>query len=382
MKALTFLSIGLLLLFAASAFAGYGTDTSGTYGWADSNESWGPLYNWIDASGGTNLGTGDDSVFTTTTPFAISFYGTSYASGSSFYAGTNGMVGFSSANMTTLSPQNLPNTATPNNLMAVYWEDMIGFTGDHLYSYTSGSSPDRVWTLSYDPWHVYYVTGNPVQFQVQIYENDGSFDNMIMLQYKDTTSGQDNYGAAAAAGIENSGGTQGHAYCYYSANLTENKAVAYVGIGGLAANSFALLTPADGSTILVPPKKGSADMVKSDVDGKGNVDVTFTWENNGIVVNDTGYEMVKYELLIDNNSDFSSPEYDIADIAGVENPSQLVTITVSADTTFYWRVIASNAIWDEVDEVQCDADFHFNLDVTPYTNIQPSSLGKVKAMFE
>jgi hypothetical protein len=221
-----------------------------------------------------------------------------------------------------------------------------------------------------------------VQFQVQIFENDGSYDNLIMLQYKDTTSGLDDHGAAAAAGIENSDGTQGHAYCYWDGVLMENLCVAYVGIEGVIPNSFALLTPDDGSTILVPRKKGTVGIAKGDADGKGNVDVTFTWENNGIVVNDTGYEMVKYELLIDNNSDFSSPEYDIADIAGVENPSQLVTITVSADTTFYWRVIASNAIWDEVDEVQCDADFHFNLDVTPYTNIQPSSLGKVKAMFE
>jgi len=381
MKALTFLSVALLLLFAGTAFASYGTDTSGTYGWADSNESWGPPYNWIDASPGTNLGIGDDSYYTTTTPFAISFYGTNHAAGSSYYVGTNGMMSFSSSGMTSLSGTDLPNSSPPNDLIAVYWEDMIGMTGDHLYSYTSGSSPDRVWTLSYDPWHVYYVSGNPVQFQVQIYENDGSYDNMIMLQYKDTTSGQDNYGAYATAGIENSGGTQGHAYCFHDGNLVENLCVVYVGVGGLAANPFALLTPADGSTILVPPKKDSADIAKSDAEGKGNVDVTFTWENNGIVVNDTGYEMVKYELLIDDDSAFGSPDYDITDITG-DNPSQMVTITVSADTTFYWRVIASNAIWDEVEEVQCDADFSFNLDNTPYTSIQPSSLGKVKAMFE
>jgi hypothetical protein len=382
MKALAFFTIPLILLFAIYAFADYGTDTSGTYAWANSNETFGPAYNWLDASAGTNLGTGDDSYFTVSTPFAISFYGTNHAAGSNFYVGTNGMMGFDSNNMSTLSPQQLPNTATPNNLVALYWEDLIGFSGDHLYSYVTGSSPNRTWILSYDPWHIYYVTGNQVQFQVQILENDGSFDNLILLEYKDTTSGQDDHGAAASAGIENSNGTQGHSYCYYNSNLVENLAVAYVGIGGLAANPFSLLTPADGSTILVPPKKGTGGVTTGAANGKGSVDVTFTWENNGVVCGAPAYDLVQYELLIDDNADFSSPEYDITGIVGVEYPSQMVTLTVTEDTTYYWQVIASNPYWDQVDSVQCDVDFGFNLDNPPYNNIQPTSLGKVKAMFE
>jgi hypothetical protein len=383
MKALTFISIPLFLLFAVSAFANYGTDTSGTYAWADSNESWGPSYNWIDASGGTNLGIGDDSYYTTSTPFAISYYGVNHASGSSYYVGTNGMMSWSSAGMTSLSPTNLPNAATPNDMIAVYWDDQIGFSGDHLYSYVSGSAPDRIWVISYDPWHKYYISGNPLQFQVLIFENDGSFDNLILLQYKDTTAGDSSdHGAGETAGIENSNGTQGHAYCYYSGNLTENKAVAYVGMGGLVANSFALLTPANGSTILVPPKKGTGGVTVGAADSKGSVDVTFTWENNGVKMDDTKYSMVQYELLIDDDPGFGSPDYDITGIAGVQNPSQTVTITVSGDTTFYWRVIASNPYFSQVDDVQCDADFSFNLDNPPYTNILPSSVGKVRAIFE
>jgi hypothetical protein len=129
----------------------------------------------------------------------------------------------------------------------------------------------------------------------------------------------------------------------------------------------------------VPPKKDSASIAKSNAEGKGSVDVTFTWENNGIPMDSEDYGMVQYELFIDDDPAFGSPDYDIGDIVGVENPSQLVTITVSADTTLYWRVIAYSAYWDYL-ETPCDADFSFNLDVG--SNIQSSSLGKVKAMFE
>jgi hypothetical protein len=382
MKALTLISIPLFLLFAVSAFAGYGYDTSGTYVWADNNETWGPPYSWVDASAGTNLGIGDDTYYSVSTPFAISYYGVNYAAGTNFYVGTNGMMGFDSTDMYSLSPQHLPNSTTPNNLMAIYWDDMIGFSGDHLYSYVSGSAPDRTWVISYDPWHKYYISGNAIQFQVQIMENDGSFDNLICYQYKDTTAGDSSdHGASESAGIENAGGTQGHSYCYYQTNLVENLAVVYVGVDGVVPNPFSLLTPADGSTILVPPKKGTGGITTGAASDKGSVDVTFTWENNGIVMNDTAYGMLQYELLIDDNADFSSPEYDITDIAGVENPSQTVTITVTEDTVYYWRVIATSPYWD-VGSVQCDVDFGFTLDFPPYNNIQPTSLGKVKAMYE
>jgi len=387
MKALTSLLVALVLLFAGSAFADYGYDTSNTYAWADSDETWGPEYSWVDASSGTDLGIGDDSYFTTTIPFDIDFYGNSYSSGTSFYVGTNGMMGFSSTGMNSLSNQDLPSTSTPNNLMAVYWDDMRGYTGDHLWSYVSGSSPNRQWVISYDPWHNYGVSSYAVQFQAIIFENDGSYDNMIEFQYEDTTANHDDHGFSATAGIENSGGTEGHSYCYNSGNLVEGLAVVYVGVDGLYPNPFDLLSPADGSTIQVPGGKGTTSEAASlgggqdPVGYKGSVDVTFEWENNDLVMMEDAWEMVEFELLIDDDPGFGSPDYDITGITG-EDPSETVNITVTEDTTFYWRVIASFVGFDGDFTTQCNDDFSFNLDVSPYVTIQPTSLGHIKAIFE
>ncbi len=387
MKALTSLLVALVLLFAGSAFADYGYDTSNTYAWMDTDETFCPSYSWIDASSGTDLGIGDDTYFTTTTPFDIDFYGNSYSSGTSFYVGTNGMMGFSSTGMYSLSNQDLPSTSTPNNLMAVYWDDMRGYSGDHLWSYVGGSSPNRWWVISYDPWHNYGASSYAVQFQVVIFENDGSFDNIIVFQYEDTTASHDDHGASATAGIENSSGTEGHSYCYNQGNLDESLAVAYIGVDGLYPNPFDLLSPADGSTIQVPGGIGTTSEAVSlgggqdPVGYKGSVDVTFEWENNGLVLGWDFWDRVEFELLIDDDPAFGSPEYDIPGITG-EFPSYMQTITVTEDTTFYWRVIASFIAFDGDYSTTCNDDFHLYLDVSPYVTIQPTSLGHIKAIFE
>lgn len=391
MKALTFVCLALVI-FAGSAFADYGYDTSNTYAWADGDEVFMPEYAWVDASSGTDLGIGDDSYFTTTTPFDIDFYGNSYSSGTSFYVGTNGMMGFSSTGMYSLSNQYLPSTSTPNNLMAVYWDDMRGYSGDHLWSYVSGSSPNRQWVISYDPWHNYGASSYSVQFQAIIYENDGSFENMIMFQYEDTTAYHDDHGASATAGIENSGGTEGHSYCYNGGNLVEGLNVVYIGVDGLYPNPFDLFSPADGSTFNVPTKgdTGSATMTRSGnlttskvstTGTKGDIDITFEWDNNGMVVWEAPWSLVEFELLIDDDPAFGSPEYDIPGITG-EFPSYMQTISVTEDTTFYWRVIATFIGFDDDYSTTCNDDFHFFLDVSPYVTIQPTSLGHIKAIFE
>lgn len=394
MKGLTSLSVTLVLLFAGSAFADYGYDTSNTYAWGDSDETWGPEYSWVDASSGSEWSYGsfvDDGYWAIITPFDISFYGNYYPEGSNFYVGSNGNMGFNSSGMTSYGNTDLPNSWTPNDQMAVYWHDLQAFStyNCHCYSYVSGTAPDRFWVISWDPWLDLWGASNTIQFQSIIYENDGSFDNMIMLQYEDTTSdySSSDHGLSSTAGIENSDGTEGHAYCYNEGNLYEDLAVVYVGVDGLYPNPFDLLLPADGSTIQVPDGKGTTSEAASlgggqdHVGYKGSVDVTFEWENNGLVMMEDSWEMVEFELLIDDDPGFGSPDYDIPGITG-ENPSYMQTISVTEDTTFYWRVIASFIAFDGDFSTTCNDDFSFTLDVTPYVNVQPASLGVIRAMFE
>src|SRR4030042_3157948 len=89
-------------------------DGAGYYFW-DANETgtWAPVYDWIDASGGTDLGTGDEASFTVTTPFFIRFCNRDYAAGSTVYVGCHGALSFRNAGIPGAN-QDIPNTAVPN----------------------------------------------------------------------------------------------------------------------------------------------------------------------------------------------------------------------------------------------------------------------------
>ncbi len=53
--------------------------------------------------------------------FTFYFYENAYTE---FYVGSNGMIGFGTDNMGTLSNQQLPSTSTPNDLIAWFWDDL------------------------------------------------------------------------------------------------------------------------------------------------------------------------------------------------------------------------------------------------------------------
>ncbi|MCP4231805.1 MAG: hypothetical protein GY771_16880, partial [bacterium] len=202
------LTIAILAL-AAGAFADYGLDTSGVYFMADSAESFGPTYSWIDASSGTEWGPGDDSEYAVTTPFDIIFYGNTYASGSTITLGCNGAMSFDPG-VNISYGSTIPSTGDAENVIAVWWDDMRGATGtSHLYDYSTTIGGENAWVFSYVDWYRYYSTG-PGTWQMIIFETDGTNNSSIIFQYNDTDYGTSSYdnGNSAYAGIENAAGTE------------------------------------------------------------------------------------------------------------------------------------------------------------------------------
>jgi hypothetical protein len=153
-----------------------------------------------------------------------------------------------------------------------------------------------------------------------------------------------------------------------------------------ATGYFALLSPADGAVIdvwasrtasvstnkaLAGTAKIAATEESSNPDAArtqytANVDVTFTWEEPEAAD--------EYELLVDDNSDFSSPE---VDVTGIADETYTHTFTVTPETpTQYWRIVASNSYGDTV----CDEDFSFSFNYND-TGIVPTSFGNIKARF-
>jgi hypothetical protein len=150
-----------------------------------------------------------------------------------------------------------------------------------------------------------------------------------------------------------------------------------------APGSFSLLTPEDEAVIEVfqsgrdEPVSAVTGSASGGVNNAGtvtlynptsdpvDVDVEFTWEESA--------NAEEYELLVDDDDDFSAPE---VDETGITGESYTHTFTVTESITYYWRVIASNEDGDR----QCSDDFSFEFDYNN-TSIMPSSLGNIKATF-
>jgi len=138
--------------------------------------------------------------------------------------------------------------------------------------------------------------------------------------------------------------------------------------------SFELQEPDDGDVIDVtgPRSSGGAGSVAAmgtvpitaDGGGRTDVDVTFEWEE--VIRADS------YELLVDDNDDFSSPE---VHETGITDTEYTHTFDVTDDATYYWYVVC-NAPEDDFDSEDV---FSFEFDYN--TNVTPASLGHIKAGF-
>jgi hypothetical protein len=137
--------------------------------------------------------------------------------------------------------------------------------------------------------------------------------------------------------------------------------------------SFYLEEPDDGDVIEVSGARGETPehgalsgnlSLSPGSGGRTGVDVTFEWE-----------EVVRaesYELIVDDNDDFSSPE---VDVTGITDPEYTYTFDVTDDATYYWYVIcnAPDGDFDSADVFSFEFDYN--------TNVAPASLGQIKAGF-
>ena len=145
---------------------------------------------------------------------------------------------------------------------------------------------------------------------------------------------------------------------------------------------FALLEPADGTvfdvftrgesgsdfeaiTTNAGPLNSGSFTLTSRTDDPVEMDVLFDWEEAEFAD--------EYELLVDDDDDFSSP---IVYLPGLTTDFYTYTFTVTESVLYYWRVIANN---DEGDTL-CNEDFDFEFNYNN-TGVNPASLGHVKATF-
>lgn len=174
-----------------------------------SDQPGGPVFNWVDISAtGTAVTTGDD-VLTSSIPlpFTFPFFGQNKTA---LFISSNGLLAFNSTNAATFTNASIPTLATPNDLIAPFWDDLFPTAGSVRYL----SSPTE-FIVQYTN-VPRFVAGSNLTFQV-ILRPDGS----IVYQYL-TMTGTLN---SATIGIENGTGNEGLQLAFNAPYVQNNFAV-------------------------------------------------------------------------------------------------------------------------------------------------------------
>ncbi|HEX2896648.1 MAG TPA: S8 family serine peptidase [candidate division Zixibacteria bacterium] len=216
-----------------------GPDNFG-YVWVDSDEPGGPIFNWVDISGtGTDIiGSLEDD--TVSGPYNIGFgfpfYGNTY---NQLYVGSNGIIGFALDSMFSRFKVSIPNTKTPDNMLAWLWDDLdptnLNNPSAHVYVGQSGGN----YVIQFVDYPEYgALIGDVVTAEVILYPGGD-----IVYQYQSVGAGFDVINCAV--GIENADGSDGLQVVYLSPYITNGLAVKFsvpfqwiglsIGSGSLAA---------------------------------------------------------------------------------------------------------------------------------------------------
>ncbi len=126
----------------------------------------------------------------------VNFYGTLY---DEIYVGSNGLVGFDEVSMTSFFNMGIPLEGTPNNLIALFWDDLDPTLGGQVYT---GTDDDGIFVVTWDGVSALGGAGSLTAQVAFDFENQ-----QIRLNYAAFEEGLDV--ASCTVGIENSDGSDG-----------------------------------------------------------------------------------------------------------------------------------------------------------------------------
>lgn len=127
--------------------------------------------------------------------FTFSFFGNNYTQ---FYVGSNGWIGFSSAQTTGYTAQYIPNAGSPKNVIMADWEDLYPGSANIYYT-TVGTSPNRKLIVSFNAVPHYGCRTNLHTFQFVLYESS----NVIDVYYQDKPLCSGNNSTAGLVNVDN-----------------------------------------------------------------------------------------------------------------------------------------------------------------------------------
>ncbi len=185
------------------AAAGIGTHTISVEAPSDGYSHGSIAFDPTPIPGGTFVGglSDDNVVGSFPIGFTFNFFGMDYTN---FYIGSNGFVTFS-AGMPSgcCSGQVLPNASTPNNLIALSWNDLYPPAGGSVKYQTLGVAPSRILVIDFTGIGHCCSMVDPVTSQIKIYETT----NCIQVHLSNQPRTYGNH----TIGIENTSGSEGYA---------------------------------------------------------------------------------------------------------------------------------------------------------------------------
>jgi PKD repeat protein len=220
------------------AGAGAGGPDEFGYIWMDSNQTHGPEFDWTEIRDvGTRLSMTDESLVSVGLPFAFPFYGTTY---NNVMVCSNGYLTFQAGRSEWINAP-IPDTAAPNALIALFWDDINPATAGSVYYYHDAENNQFIVEFEGVP---LWGSTDTYTFQAVLKPNGD-----IIVQYLDMAGDV----TGATVGIENGDGTDGLQVVYNAAYVEDGLAVAFSPVGRLLAvnPSSGRLLPGNGQDVVV-----------------------------------------------------------------------------------------------------------------------------------
>ncbi len=196
-----------------------GTDNGFGYTWIDSDESGGPIYNFVDISGtGTEITTdlGGDGSLGIPLQFPFEFYGNTYTNAT---VNANGFISFDEASTLTFVNSQIPVDNGVNNMIAGLWDDLEpqNFNGAVHYQ-----TIDDTFVVQWTNASVFLGSENEtVTFQIVLHA-DGNID----VFYEDVETAP--FLNSATVGIENADASDGAQVVFNSDYIKNGLALRFI----------------------------------------------------------------------------------------------------------------------------------------------------------
>ena len=157
-----------------------------SYNYLTTTGSLGTTYSWIDCTSGTSVTSGDDAQATINWPFNFRFYDSQYSTSNTLSVCTNGFIRLDGTASTSYSEANSyllesGGTGLGQIIALAVYDAKVGDGGGWVRYLTTGTSPNRIFTIEYNNLEVDYDDARYADVQVSFYETSGK----IVLKLKD-----------------------------------------------------------------------------------------------------------------------------------------------------------------------------------------------------